>query len=315
MKPRGGFVLIAALWIVVAVTAIELHIATQTRADRLAVANSLESSRALAAAEAGVELARSRLHGNLRESALPAGAAVLEFLGARSARSEVAAASLHIGSARFAFRLRDTGESLNLNHADEEQLRRFLQGLRIDWGLADRIAQATIDWRDPDSAHRPRGAERDAYLRLGALALPANEPFGDVAEFRHIMGVTPEIYELARPYLTVDGPGLIDINTAPEPVLLSLPGITREAAAVLIERQSAGYPVRTVQELSDLLPPIARQVFLPEIPQFIQLATFHPVELIVESVGWVEGSPIRVHITAQLLPAGRTVLVPWRRIH
>jgi general secretion pathway protein K len=315
VKPPEGFVLIAALWIVVAVTAIELHIAAQIRSDRLGVANSLESSRALAAAEAGVELARSRLNGNLHASSFPTGEAVLQLLGAGLARSGVAAGSSNIGPARFAFRLRDTGESLNLNHAGEEQLRRFLRGLRIDWGLADRIAQATMDWRDPDSAHRPRGAERDDYLRLGALAIPENGPFADAAEFRYVMGVTPEIYELVRPYLTIDGPGLIDVNTAPEPVLLSLPGMTPEAAAVLIERRSAGYPVRTVQELSDLLPPIARQVFLPEIPQFIRLATFHPLDLIVESVGWVEGSPIRVHITAQLLPAGRTVLVPWRRIH
>ena len=33
-----------------------------------------------------------------------------------------------------------------------------------------------MDWRDADSIPRPSGAERDAYIKAGMLALPTNAP-------------------------------------------------------------------------------------------------------------------------------------------
>src|SRR5690606_15115489 len=58
---RDGFVLIAVLWLLVALAAVTLDVSLRTRTPRLATANLLDQRQARAAAIAGAEYARSRL--------------------------------------------------------------------------------------------------------------------------------------------------------------------------------------------------------------------------------------------------------------
>ncbi|HSR42105.1 MAG TPA: hypothetical protein VLL48_08040, partial [Longimicrobiales bacterium] len=60
-RGRGGFVLVAALWLLVALAAVGLDAALRARERTRAVANVLDQTRARAAAMAGTEYARSRL--------------------------------------------------------------------------------------------------------------------------------------------------------------------------------------------------------------------------------------------------------------
>jgi general secretion pathway protein K len=312
---RPGFALIAALWIVIAMSAAAFHFSSRSRAHRLAIANSLESSRARAAAEAGIEHARSRIMAALSDgTARPRGIAMQRLI-ADERLNRFQQDTFALGDTRYTVRLVDAGSMLNINRADEEQLRRFLTALRVDWSDADRIAQAVADWRDADDLHRARGAERDHYLAERMPAVPPNAPFEKEGDLAFVMGMTPAIAERVWPYLTLEGPGLVNVNTAPEPVLRSLPGMTAASADVILRRRTHGGWFRTMQELSDALTPIARQAFLPEMPEFLRHATFHVTELLAESVGWVDGSPVRVRMHVQLVPAGSTVLVPWRRFN
>ncbi|MCI0432567.1 MAG: general secretion pathway protein GspK [Gemmatimonadetes bacterium] len=313
IRPRDGFALVAALWLVVAISTVGLHIGTRARAQRLALANALEETRARAAADAGIEHARSRLKAVLGTDGPRLRGSALHETIATGRLDQLQHDTIILGEARYTVRIVDAGALLNLNRAGEEQLRRFLGALRVDWSDADRIAQSVADWRDADDLHRARGAERGHYLAARLPALPRNGPFETTAELRFVMGMTPAIFERVRPWITLEGPGLIDVNTAPEPVLRSLPGITQEGAALVLRRRSQGGRFHNTQELSDALSPIARQAFLAEMAGFLRLAAFDVTELLVESKGWVEGSPVRVRITAQLAPAGETVFVPWRR--
>jgi type II secretory pathway component PulK len=218
-----------------------------------------------------------------------------------------------LGTAHYTVRVFDAGALLNINTAGEEQLRRFLGAFRVDWSDADRIAQSVADWRDSDDLFRARGAEREQYLDARLSAIPSNAPFERVNEMSYVMGIRPEIFEAVAPYVTLEGPGLVNVNTAPEPVLLSLPGMSAGAVELVLRRRRQGQWFRTAQELSDALSPIARQTFQPAMPEFLRRATFDVVELLAVGEGWVEGSPVRVRLTAQLIPAGSVVLVPWRR--
>ena len=58
---RDGFVLIAALWLLVALGAVGLDVSLRSRSRRLAAANLVDETRARGAAFAGAEYARSRL--------------------------------------------------------------------------------------------------------------------------------------------------------------------------------------------------------------------------------------------------------------
>ncbi|MEO7084572.1 MAG: helix-hairpin-helix domain-containing protein, partial [Gemmatimonadaceae bacterium] len=111
------------------------------------------------------------------------------------------------------------------------------------------LAQSIMDWRDADSIPRPNGAERDAYIKAEKLALPANAPFRTVEELQDVMGMTPEIYQKAAPYLTVLGTGQVNVNTAPVPVLRALPGMTDATLNRILQLRSQGGRINSINDL------------------------------------------------------------------
>src|SRR5690606_34426056 len=218
MRDRGGFILIAVLWLLVALGAVGLNAAMTARTERLAAANLLDAARAREVALAGTEYARSRLTAAMLDRADELRAQQRSNRG-RSSRNrnqsvrslfrgadprgdnwrepeQLMATEMVFGDTRFTLRVRDSGAALNLNAADAEMLRGFFsQGLRLDYALADRLAQSIMDWRDQDELPRAGGAERDDYLQAGAAVLPPNAPFSRIDELRHVLGMTPEIFE------------------------------------------------------------------------------------------------------------------------
>jgi type II secretory pathway component PulK len=144
---------------------------------------------------------------------------------------------------------RDLGEKLNINQISETDIQTFFNFLLKDMSKATHLAQSIMDWRDADSIPRPSGAERDAYIKAGMLALPMNGPFRDVEDLRDVMGMTPEIYEQAAPYFTTRGTGLVNVNTAPVPVLRALPGMTDQTLNLILQMRSQG---RRINSLSDV---------------------------------------------------------------
>ncbi len=304
MRGRRGFALLVALWLLVALSAAGLALATMSRVRRLAAANYAEGVRARAAAEGGIELMRARLADRLAKS-----------IDGRDPWSVIDSLSdtLQLDGAEATTELYDVAAALNLNRADEDQLRRFFTALRVDAGLADRLAQAIADWRDADDFRRPRGAERDEYLKAGARALPRNGPFETVSELQLVHGMTPQLFAEIRLYLTVLGSGQININTAPRPVLLSLPGITEQTAGVLLRNRNRGRALASLADLERDLPPTAREVFRVRLPALMSLTTTETREVAVVSVGALPGSPVTARMTALLVRARDAVFYVWSR--
>lgn len=140
----------------------------------------------------------------------------------------------------------DLGGRINLNDLvtssgevdslTRERLTRLLAIL----GITDIHVDELIDWIDTDdqtvSAY---GAEDGQYLIADPGYRAANQPFASVTELRLIEGMTEEIYEALKPYVTalpVTGLG-INVNTAPGPVLRTLTDELTEAQAESIIEQ------------------------------------------------------------------------------
>lgn len=87
-------------------------------------------------------------------------------------------------------------------------LKKLLGYLNINPPLADYIA----DWIDPDSEPRIMGSESEAK----------NSYLWSIEELKLIKGIDEEVFKTIKPYITVHGSGLININTAELPVLVSL---------------------------------------------------------------------------------------------
>lgn len=125
------------------------------------------------------------------------------------------------------------GRGLSRLEVAEMRFRLLLQEL----GIEAAIVQAILDWTDADSDARfPNGAEDAYYLDLERPYRAANRPLASVRELLLVRGVTQAVFEKLAPHVTVIAePTAINVNTAPETVLMSLgPGIDRSTATLLI---------------------------------------------------------------------------------
>lgn len=313
MSARRGFALVAALWLLVTMASVALAVALDARARRLIVANRVDDARARAAADAGLAHARARLDGLLRDDELRAALSA----GGRTrdpwARLDtLLRRPVALGDGGYAVTLRDAGATLNLDHADEDELRTLFTGLRVDAGDADRLAQAVLDWRDADDLPRPRGAEASEYLQRGAAVLPRNAPFRDVNELGDVRGMTPALLARLRPFLGVAGSGRVDLSTAPPPVILALPGMTDESVAAILRYRSEGRPIPDLHTLAGQLSSGAARRLTDALPRLNTAVSLRVEEVDVVSEGW-SGGGARVRSEA-LLVRGIGSPYLWRRV-
>lgn len=304
---RRGFALLSALWFMVALSGLGLHLALSARSHRLAVANTAEGLAAREAAVAGAEQARARLERLL----VPDGSAPRR--NAWIALHTVMPETVALGAAQYRVHLSDANARLNLNSADESALRLLMTALRVDAGRADAVAQAIADWRDGDALRRPRGAEADDYTERDAARLPANSPFGAVSELRDVLGVDDELFELLAAELTVAGTGAINPNTASESVLRTLPGFTDAIVAEMLRLRQFGVMISSAENLLAAIGPSSRAELERRDGAWRTRLTFETREVEFASEGWLGGSPARSVATGTFVATSQGVLVTSRR--
>jgi general secretion pathway protein K len=311
---RPGFALVAALGLLVALASVGLSLSLQARARRLAALNVVEGSRAQAAATAGTEQARSRLTRRLQLTGTQAQAATDNPAALDPWRDlpSVLPETLALGESRFHVTLTDASASLNLNYADEDELRRLFVALRVDASVADRLAQAIMDWRDADDSPRGRGAERAQYERDGYDVLPANAPFRTVAELRGVYGMTDTLYAQVSRYLTVAGTGQVNLNSAPRPVVMALAGMTEEVLSVLQRARDADRPIRSLSELQLALTSSARAELQKAMLGLYARAAFDTHEVEVVSDGWTTGGQVHARVAGLAVRAGNKAFLVGR---
>jgi type II secretory pathway component PulK len=311
-RPRRGFALVAALALLVVTSVVALELAEGARARRLATANAGELAAARAAAMGGLETARVRLLYAQMVSMQRGRPDATWRVDPWASLAGLRLPPLVAGELRVEVRIDDAGALLPLSRADETQLRRLMAGLHVDAARAERAAQSIMDWSDGDALHRLRGAERDDYLRMGAPVLPADAPFDDVATLRHVAGVGEPLYALLRPWVRVVGGARVNLNTAGEPVLLALPGMTPDAAALVLRWRRMGRRVDDVASLATALPAGARARLLAGMPALLPMVATDTREVIVTSVALLDGVE-RARAEA-LMVRDNGVRIGWRRV-
>lgn len=260
---EGGVVLIALLWIFIALSAIVLSFARESRVEILSARNSENLGRAYYIARAAVSetiyrMAYERLAPQSQQMGQEGEPTFLQ-LGAIEGE---------FGGGRFEVNIQDESGKLDLNAATEEELRSLCLAVGIGESDASTIVDSIMDWRDTDAEQRMSGAEEDYYRSLPTPYSPKNGRMESVEELLLVRGVTPEYfygrleqteggsavykYGLSR-CLTVyanTGRTRINVNYAPLAVLLTIPNMTREDA----ERIIANRPFQTTGEISDAIP-------------------------------------------------------------
>lgn len=127
----------------------------------------------------------------------------------------------------------DEQAKLNINRASFESLKGLVfitAGVGED--DAGILANAIIDWRDPDN-ERPGlnvwNNEDWEYKAADMPYTPKNSYYELIEELLLVKGMTPEIYSAIRPYITVYGNSRVNINTC-EGVILRLLGLNKSLA-------------------------------------------------------------------------------------
>lgn len=150
-----------------------------------------------------------------------------------------------------------------------QQFDRLLDNLpNFDASKYHGLGYAIRDWIDADDQRSGTdGAEDQDYLSQDPPYRAANQPMRSVSELMLVKGMTKELYAALQPYVTalpvpvttstvpnpIAGTGTItpiNVNTAPEPVLLSLaPNITNKA---MVEKFIAARKLQPISNVSDI---------------------------------------------------------------
>ena len=189
---------------------------------------------------------------------------------------------------------------MNLNLADRPALITVLQAVVQRSIAVDSLADALLDWRDPDVVPRPLGDESSRNR---------NGPFADVRELRYVRGYTASLVARLTPFMTTCGTGVINVNAAPEAVLAALPGVTDETVRIVMLHRSSGL-LPDADVLSGLLSPSARATLLASYPEFVRATVFAPPQLVGVVTGGVRGTLITARVTLTAVPvAGRLAVI------
>ena len=114
------------------------------------------------------------------------------------------------------------------------------------------LADALIDWLDPDNETGPAGAEDADYLSLNPAYEATDGPLRSIDELRLIRGFDQETFARLSPFVSSYGSGLLNVNTAAPELLRSWDADTAAAVDPLLTRRAEG-PYKTLDELRDTL--------------------------------------------------------------
>lgn len=218
-----------------------------------------DSIRCILLAEAGTGAARIALREDARDNQND----TLDEFWSR------AALPITLGDGEVLVTIEDEERKINLNrimlpngNAPDDQRLAVFQRLLDTLGIDRAVADAVVDWLDNDENPRVGGAESSYYLGLPQPYKAKNDLFDTIGELRLVRGVTAEVFEKLLPFVTVSSSGLVNINTAPKEVLMSLSAGTDLAEGGAIDSKTADdiiayrkdHPFTTASQIGNVSP-------------------------------------------------------------
>ncbi len=301
---RGGYALLAVLWLVVGVLGLVFTISAAAKAATAASRNRVNLTRA--AWEAHECLA----YGHAAISRALADAAPRGHRSLTQAWNDVDRLLYQASPDDLPceFSARAVGSRLDVNAADEETLARVFRIAGAAPNKAESLAAAIADWRDPDDQPRIGGAEAGWYEANGRPG-PANRSLTSLHELRLIRGL--ETSRALDSLLDVE-PGPISLVHAPPAVLALLPGLTIPAIAWITAVRRADSPLTSLVALSHGMG-AERPTFEEALPRLAAIVVLEPKAWIVTARRRVGRPPVTVATEVRIARSGDHATVVRRR--
>lgn len=232
-RTARGFIVIAVLWILAALSALVLIYLTYVTNTAVVVAGSADRVQAEALLSAGVELAAFQLT-TVKDGLLPTS-------GTFNAR---------VGSGKITVTFRSEAARVDLNAAPKGLLSGLMIGLGAAPADAATYADRILAWRAPTEAGDD-DPENSFYRTSGVAYVPRHAPFPASEELWLVWGIPPFLIERMLPFVTVfSNLASINVLDAAPRVVAALPAMTPEnLQAVLAQR---GDPALDPQSLIGL---------------------------------------------------------------
>jgi general secretion pathway protein K len=260
---RMGFVVVVVLCMVIMLGVLLLGFNHRTRSNLRAVDDFRKSEQALNCARAGLNIAIAAIRNT---GDIYTNKTLLNLFSGES--------TFDVGDGRCSVAVAEENGKLNinllkdktgrLNRSRIEQLLRLIDLINqertgnshIGYGLVPSI----IDWTDDDDEvtylpfieHENLGAESAYYGKLEPPYGCKNTPLDTVEELLLVKGVTSQVYDCIRDYITVYGEGEININCASKRVIESLSEKMDPVLAQLIIDRRKIKPFESITELQDV---------------------------------------------------------------
>lgn len=223
-----GVALLIVLWIVALLVVLLGGFTLVARTESLEARHLLDSTTARYAAEAGLSRAIYELQRpNPLTRWVPDG---------RSYKVTAEDAEVEV-------EINDEGGKVDINQADEKTLHDLFVIAGVDDQKAAQIADAVLDWRDPDDLTHPNGAESAEYDAAGLKYSAANANFSMAGELQQVLGVNYELFRKLRPWITVYSRSpRPNFAYAPPELLQLVPGVTPELATQVVAQRRQTQP-------------------------------------------------------------------------
>jgi general secretion pathway protein K len=213
-----GFVLVAVLWIIAALSALATIFALYLSNSAQALAISDTSLQTEALVSASVELTAYQLS-----------------LTQDNARPLQGSFRYRMNDADIVVAFVSEGGRIDLNLAPKGLLENFLSGLGAAPQDAAQYADRIIGWRTPPKSNSVED-EVSLYRAAGLAYSPRQAPFAHVNELALVVGLPPALVDRALPFVTVfSGQPKINVLVAPPEVIAALPGMTPSALKEFLE--------------------------------------------------------------------------------
>ncbi|MGH9341390.1 MAG: general secretion pathway protein GspK [Acidobacteriota bacterium] len=318
-KREKGVILVMILWVLLAISMLALSFSAAIRTEVDAARNVVDQKQSYYMARAGIEYAIYKIFqansafGQLEQMRQEGIEGIPEVL--------TGSVSLSLAHATADVEIIDESGKLNLNLAPDHLIWNLLIMVGIEPALADIIEHSILDWRDQDDFYRENGAENDYYQSLPEPYLAKNGPFDVPEELLLVQGVTPEIYYgrkglneagqrveyygLQNYFTTFSSINRINVNSAPIPVLASVPTLDYEIALQIDAlRQQA--PIMEVGELTHMIPGISTEALA-------YLSQMRSNVYTLVSDGHLNNSEVisRIRTVIRLTGGGRHAVLYW----
>jgi len=260
---QKGFVLVVVLCMVIILAVMLFGFNTKSRMNLRVVDDYRKSEQALNCARAGLNIAIAAIRGTADTHTNKKLLSLLTEENTFDVANGTCSITIVKESGKLNVNLlKDKNGKLNRSRTD--QLLRLVdllnQKLPSDSTISYDLVPSIIDWTDNDKQvtclpfikHKNLGAESSYYGQLKPPYICKNRPFDTFEELLLVKGVTMQVFNHIRDYVTVYGDGKININYASKLVLESLSEKMDAALAQMIIDRRKFKPFDSITELRDV---------------------------------------------------------------